>query len=90
MTTRCDYKPCNRVIKNPKPGQHYCQDKCRSADWREKKLPGQVTSLRKLKNGDWSVTVHFRKQPGINIGSAVRLETTPDSRSNAFSEENGQ
>lgn len=81
----CDY--CHGPLpEDARRGQRFCRDKCRSAWHRANSLPGQVTGVRMLKRGGWAVTIRYTDQPGVQIGSAVRLEMDDSRRPDAYSE----
>ena len=89
MTTSCDYIPCSKVIKNPKPGQRFCPmpATCRQKWHWEQHLPGVVSGIRQLKAGGWSVTTHYRIQPSVRIGERVSLEIDRKRRPYASTED---
>lgn len=70
----CAY--CHDPIKDPKPGQRFCRDKpCRQRWHRGQHRQGVVTGVRKLKSGQWSVTIRCPELPAVRPGSEVSLET---------------
>ena len=71
---KCDY--CGDAFTPSAPGQRFCVGKgCRQKWWRENQCPGEITGVRALKRGGWSVTIHFKTQPALPIGAKVKIES---------------
>ncbi len=82
----CDH--CKKSFPATRPGHRFCSNRCRSAWHHAQSLPGTVTGIRALKRGGWAITLHVPEvEYGIELGTAVRLETTPIPRQNASSGE---
>lgn len=71
---KCEY--CKETFNPTRPGQRFCVGKsCRQKFHREQNLPGEVTGIRQLKRGGWSVTVKVSNLPDLNIGSRVDFKS---------------
>ena len=66
---------CEQPFEQTRRGQRFCCGKCRSAWNRAKNLPGTVSSLKQLANGQWSATIHYPQLPPLQRGQRCRIET---------------
>lgn len=67
MTRACR---CGNQFEPRKPWQRFCSNRCRRAAFNDG--AGEVKSLRQIKTG-WSVVLHFKHQPRLNIGEVANL-----------------
>ena len=87
--TACDH--CAKPFSATRPGHRFCSGRCRSAWHHAQNLPGTITGIRALKRGGWAITIHVPEiEYGIELGTAVHLETTPIPRQNASSDHDTQ
>jgi hypothetical protein len=67
----CAYEPCGKGFKKKRRNQRFCceQHKAASHDPDNRRIAGVVKSIRPLKGGKCSVTLHFD-----SVEAALRLE----------------
>jgi len=76
----CDY--CGQRIPHPRNGQrfHSYPKQCRN-HWH--RLTGAVTSIRQLKSGRWSMTIHCQSLPAVKRGARIRVSDLLNPRPNS-------
>lgn len=67
----CDYLPCGKPYQRVRRHQRFCSPECKAAshDPDNQRIAGVVKSIRPLKGGKCSVTLHFD-----SVHAALRLE----------------
>jgi hypothetical protein len=75
----CDF--CHQPIPKARPGQrfHGYPRQCRQY-WH--RLTGLVTSIRQLKSGRWSMTIHCQSLPAVKRGARIRVSDLLNPRPN--------
>lgn len=63
---------CGEHFKRSRPDAVYCSPLCRKLAFDERARSGKVASIRILKNGLQSITVHV-KDGGVKPGDEVRI-----------------
>jgi len=66
---------CQQEFVPKRQKQRFCSGPCRSAWHRHENLPGTVSSIKQLANGQWSVTSHYPQLPPLQRGQRCRIET---------------
>jgi recombinational DNA repair protein (RecF pathway) len=68
----CDQ--CHESFDPIKYNQRFCGPICKAAWHLEHNASnGRIKSIRRIKSGKWSVTVHFLEQPSVHIGQEIAL-----------------
>jgi len=68
---RCQH--CGSELAGKRSDAMFCNARCRVQYWLAMKGSGHVVSVRRLKSGHWSVTVHVEHGADFAPGQRVRI-----------------
>jgi hypothetical protein len=81
LTHACEW--CRTPLPDGRVDQRFCCGKCRRDAWTERAHYGRVATVRRLKNGLMSVTIHM-PDVGLRPSGQVRLSEESRAESRAF------
>jgi hypothetical protein len=71
---KCKLERCKVRFEPTRPTHEFHSNACR-AEYRRTHTPGigEIKSLRQIKGGKWSVTIHLHEQPDVQVGQEIAL-----------------